>query len=41
MKYGKKAFTIVEVIVTYVDGLPTPFSSSAFVRLASVYLAGG
>ena len=32
---------IVVIVGEYVLGLPIPFSSNAFTRLASVYLAGG
>ena len=32
---------IVVIVGEYVLGLPIPFSSKAFTKLASVYLAGG
>ena len=32
---------IVVIVGEYVLGLPIPFSSNVFTRLASVYLAGG
>ena len=31
----------VDIVGTYVDGLPIPFSSKSLTKEASVYLAGG